>query len=117
MKKDARIEFRIPQGSKARWEGAAEGHGYPSLAAFIVDTIESVHFETQNVVATVIPIGVASSGGGEPGTQDHEVVNIPSSPAAPPSIQIVFGPSKTQCPSEAKHRKGIFCKWCNKVPR
>ena len=112
MKKNARIEFRIPEGSKARWEGAAEGLGYPSLSAFIEDTIEQVHFASATgTVAPVVPIDVKEQ------TEVYPLMTTPiPEHVYPEDAEVALAkPAKKVCPGEAKHRKGTFCKQCKKV--
>jgi hypothetical protein len=126
MKRDGRIEFRVPEGSKRRWEGAAEGLGYPSLSAFIVDTIEQVHFASATgAVADVVPIDVKSAAPLGATGETHSQGEEDSLASPPPPVELVVATTGKPieapvsrigtCPNFARHRKGVFCKSCKKV--
>ena len=99
MKKNARVELRLPHGSKVRWQGTADGLGYPNLSSFIEDTIEQVHFASETgAVAEVIPIYVAR----EP-IVEH---TFPTASAIPKR--------RAEGDNVANHRKGTYCKSCGR---
>jgi hypothetical protein len=124
VKKNARIELRIPEGTKARWEGAADGLGYPSLSSFIEDTIEQVHFPDNPAVAQVLKmvpdLAVTLENGntavfedsGKPGDAMIEFISTNVK-----EYGTDFKKPKGQCKNADKHRKQTFCKTCKKVIR
>ena len=133
MKRDARIEFRIPEETKARWQAAADGLGYPSLSSMIVDTVENAHFPPSisegGSLVEFIFTNVTETGGRltpakleEYGKQqvkpDVDTAGLTGKLTVDSEIRKqlkVPGSDTRECPKSASHRKGTFCKGCKKV--
>jgi hypothetical protein len=101
MKRDSRIELRIPEGTKVRWQKTADEEGWPSLSKMILETIEGY------VTGSALP---QKSGAEIEKTPEVSVVqDRVGSPLRVP------GSDTRECPQARNHRKGSFCKGCKKV--
>lgn len=120
MKKDGRIDFRVPLATKTLWEGYAEELGYPNATVFYGDAIEHYYAvekakaaeggsqgETPRA-ADPPAVGPNVSGGGAPLSGPLTQFQSPIVPTR--AIGRAGG-----CENTAKHRKGAYCKSCKKV--
>lgn len=137
-RKTDRFEMRLHPGMKARWEGMSAQLGYKTLALFIEDTIETVHFPEYDTTATILqhapeqpnvvvisnlsPEGPGAdeaadnpAEGERAGDSVDEPENEVALEVATPAHLVGGEPVAPACPAEAKHRKGAWCKTCRKV--
>ncbi len=129
LKKTERYHGRIAPDTKARWVAQQKELGFGSLAAFIEDTIEQTHF----------PTSLGATGGDSPEPVAAPALSVLTPEGQPVPIKLkrevipeaiekahqaldkrqltVPGADLKVCPNLGKHRKGVFCKGCNKVIR
>lgn len=130
----ARIQMRVEEAAKVRWNAAAKRLGFPDLTAFITHAANEASLEEGQGIGqettsadgldSVVSKNV-SAGVPVPSSSDESLDTVPPSPdeshgtrAGAAGNQLRAGAvsslTASACPRENHHRKGLWCKGCGR---